>query len=206
MYIAAPDRTFGEHEWRPFVEKQAFGHFIAPGVALEYPAIAPTQFLLEDLEVLVHFARPNPVLEALEANPRAVLSVAGDWAFIPSDWKATGGEDPALGIPTTYYAAVQLKGRAEVRSDPAAIADVLRRQLAAFQPSTPVADPLVSHARKLNAIRAVVLSVEEVAAKFKYGGNVDRDHREAIVERLRARGRPGDLAAAAHTERRLAVP
>ncbi len=206
MYIAAPDRTFGEHEWRPFVEKQAFGHFIAPGAGLEYPAIAPTQFVLEGSEVLVHFARPNPVLEALEANPRAVLSVAGDWAFIPSDWKAIGDEDPALGIPTTYYAAVQLKGHAEVRNDPATIADVLRRQLAAFQPSIPVADPLVSHAGKLHAIRAVVLSVEEVAAKFKYGGNVDRHHRQAVIDRLRARHRAGDFSAAAHTERRLAAP
>jgi transcriptional regulator len=135
-----------------------------------------------------------------------VLSVAGDWAFIPSDWKAIGGEDPALGIPTTYYAAVQLKGRAEVRRDPVEIADVLRRQLAVFQPSVAIADPLVAHRRTLNAIRAVVLSVEEVAAKFKYGGNVDHGHREAVVDRLRARGSAADLAAADHSARRLAAP
>ena len=47
-------------------------------------------------------------------TPRAVLSVADDWAFIPSSWKAIGEEDPALGIPTTYYGAVQLVGRATV--------------------------------------------------------------------------------------------
>lgn len=205
MYIAAPDRTLGEQEWRPFVEKQAFGHFIAPGVGLEYPVVAPTQFVLAGSEVLVHFARPNPVLDALRANPRAVLSVAGDWAFIPSDWKAIGDEDPALGIPTTYYGAVQMKGRADVKDDPADIAAVLRRQLAVLQPSTAIADPLVAHAGKLHAIRAVVLSVEEVAAKFKYGGNVDPDHREAVIDRLRARRAAGDLSAAAHTERRLAT-
>jgi transcriptional regulator len=135
-----------------------------------------------------------------------VLSVAGDWAFIPSDWKTIGDEDPTLGIPTTYYAAVQLKGHAEVRDDPADIADVLRRLLAVFQPSTEIADPLVAHAGKLNAIRAVVLSVEDVAAKFKYGGNVDRDHREAVIDRLRSRRGVGDLSAAAHTEGRLTAP
>ena len=203
MYIAAPDRTLGDHEWRPFVEQQAFGHFIAPGLGLDYPVVVPTQFVLDGAEVLVHFARPNPVFDALRSNPRAVLSVAGDWAFIPSDWKAIGEEDPSLGIPTTYYAGVQLRGRAEVRDDPAGIAGVLRRQLAVFQPSTPIADPLVAHAAKLGAIRAVVLSVEEVAAKFKYGGNVDRDHRQAVTAHLRARRGPGDLAAATHTERRL---
>ncbi len=203
MYIAAPDRTLGEREWRPFVAKQAFGHLIATGVGLEYPVVAPTQFVLDDSEVLVHFARPNPILEALLANPRAMLSVAGDWAFIPSEWKAIGSEDPALGIPTTYYAAVQLKGYAKVKDDPADIADVLRRQLAVFQPSVAIADPLVAHAEKLDAIRAVVLSIEEVAAKVKYGGNVDRSHREAVIDRLRARNSAGDVSAADHTERRL---
>jgi transcriptional regulator len=206
MYIAPPDRTRGEEEWRLFVKEQAFGHFIAPGVGLEYPVVAPTQFVLEGSEVLAHFARPNPFLHALQLNPRAVLSVAGDWAFIPSDWKTIGDEDPTLGIPTTYYAAVQLKGHAEVRDDPADIADVLRRLLAVFQPCTEIADPLVAHAGKLNAIRAVVLSVEEVAAKFKYGGNVDRDHREAVIDRLRTRGGVADLSAAAHTARRLTAP
>lgn len=206
MYIAPPDRTLGEPEWRPFVEAQAFGHFIAPGAGLDYPVVAPTQFVLDGSEVLVHFARPNPIFDALLANPRAVLSVAGDWAFIPSDWKAIGDEDPALGIPTTYYAAVQLKGRAEVRDDPTAVADVLRRLLTAFQPATAIADPLEVHASKLKAIRAVVLTIEEVAAKFKYGGNVDRDHRSAVIDRLRSRRSPGDLAAAGHAERRMTGP
>jgi transcriptional regulator len=203
LYIAPPDRTFGEEEWRSFVEAQAFGHFIAPGVGVEYPVVVPTQFVLDDAEVLVHFAKPNPVLDALDANPRALLSVAGDWSFIPSSWKAVGEEDPALGIPTTYYAAVQLKGRAEVRADPSDIADVLRRQLAVLQPSTPIADPLVAHLARLRSIRAVVLTVEEVAAKFKYGGNVDVEHRIAVIEQLRSRAGPGDLAATSHAERRL---
>ena len=203
MYIATPDRSLGEEEWRPFVEAQAFGHLIAPGDGLDYPVVVPTQFVLDEDEILVHFARPNPVLDALEANPRAVLAVSGDWAFIPSDWKAIGGEDPTLGIPTTYYGAVQLKGSASVKHQPAEIADVLRRQLAVFQPKTPIADPLETHPAKLKAIRAVVLAVEEVAAKFKYGGNVDHPHREAVIDRLRSRGGPGDVAAAAHAERRL---
>jgi transcriptional regulator len=205
LYIAPPDRTFGEDEWRPFVEAQAFGHLVAPGAGLEYPVVVPTQFVLDGAEVLVHFAKPNPVLDALEANPRALLSVAGDWAFIPSSWKAIGEEDASLGIPTTYYAAVQLKGHAEVKTDPQETADVLRRQLAVFQPSTPIADPLVAHLARLGSIRAVVLGVEEVAAKFKYGGNVDVDHRTAVIEQLRSRGGTGDRAAAAHAERRLSL-
>ena len=184
------DRSLGEHEWRPFVEAQGFGHFVAPGRGLDYPVVVPTQFVLEGDQVLAHFAAPNPVFEALEADPKALMSIAGDWAFIPSDWKAIGDEDPALGIPTTYYAAVQLKGRAEVRREPAAVAAVLRRQLAVLQPSTSIADPEIAHLSLLRSIRAVVLTVDDVVAKFKYGGNVDEAHSRAVVERLLDRGGP----------------
>jgi transcriptional regulator len=203
VYIAPQDATLGEGEWRPFVEAQGFGHLVAPGVALEYPVVVPTQFVLDGSELLMHFAGPNPVLLALEDNPRAVVAVAGDWAFIPSSWKAIQDEDPLLGIPTTYYGAVQLKGSAHVVSEPAAVAGVLSRQLAVLQPSVPVADPLEAHPVRIKSIRGVVLSVEEVAAKFKYGGNVDAEHRRAVVEHLQRRQGPGDLAAAAHSERRL---
>ena len=153
----------------------------------------------------MHFAAPNPVFEALAAEPRALMSVAGDWAFVPSDWKAIGDEDPALGIPTTYYAAVQLRGWADVRREPSAVAAVLRRQLAVLQPSTPIADPELAHLSRLRSIRAVVLTVDDVVAKFKYGGNVDEAHQRAVVARLRDRGGPGDEAAARHTERRMAA-
>lgn len=178
---------------------------IAAGAGSGYPVVAPTQFVLEGDEALMHFALPNPLLDALAENDRAVMSVAGDWAFVPSAWKAIDGEDPMLGIPTTYYAAVQLRGRAQVAASTSETAAVLRRQLAALQPDVPVADPEEAHPAKLKAIRAVTLHVEEVVAKFKYGGNVDEPHRRAVIEHLRGRGRPGDEVAAHHVERRLAA-
>ena len=131
------------------------------------------------------------------------MSVAGDWAFIPSRWKAIGDEDPLLGIPTTYYGAVQIEGTASVLADPPAIAAVLRRQLAVIQPGFAVADPLSAHEDKLNTIRALRIRIEAVRAKFKYGGNVDRAHREAVIAELETRGTPGDMAAARQTRRRI---
>jgi transcriptional regulator len=202
MHIPSADRTTGPDEWRPFVETHAFGHLVAAGRDREVPVVVPTQFLLEGDRVLLHLAGPNPIFDALAEQPRAVLSVAGDWAYIPSAWKAIGEEDPLLGIPTTYYAAVQLIGTARVDADPEIIAAVLRKQLAAVQPGLPVADPLSAHAKSIRVIRAVTIDIETVRAKFKYGGNVDNEHRRAVVERLRARGAPGDGAAAAHVERR----
>jgi transcriptional regulator len=166
----------------------------------------PTQFVLEGDTVWLHLLRANPVFGALAENPRVLLSVADDWAFIPSSWKVVGDEDPALGIPTTYYGAVQLVGTATVydeRTAPGSVAAILRRQLATFQPDIDVADPAASHAAQLLGILGISVAVEKVSAKFKYGGNVDEPHRRAVVERLEARGAPGDEAADAHVVRRF---
>jgi transcriptional regulator len=189
------------------VAAHPFGHLVAPGgAARDLPVVVPTQFVLEGDTVWLHLVRANPVFAALAENPRVLLSVADDWAFIPSSWKVVGDEDPALGIPTTYYGAVQLVGSATVydeRTAPGSVAAILRRQLSTFQPDVAVADPGESHAAKLLGILGLSIAVEEVSAKFKYGGNVDGPHRRAVVSRLQERGGPGDDAAAGHVVRRL---
>src|ERR1017187_10175070 len=145
MHIPAPDRSIDETEWRTFIEAHAFGHLVAAGLSRNVPVVVPTQFVLDGDLVLLHLADPNPIFEALAEQPRVLLSVAGDWAFIPTDWKAIGDEDPALGIPTTYYAAIQLEGVATVGIEPSEVAAVLRKQLTALQPNVPVADPQLAH-------------------------------------------------------------
>lgn len=203
MYIAKVDSGFGEDEWRDFVTSQGFGHLVAAGRGREVPVVVPTQFVLEGDEVILHLVGKNPIFEAIDEQPRVLLSVAGDWAFIPSAWKAIGEEDPLLGVPTTYYAAVQVEGTATVMADPSDVAGVLRRQLAALQPGVEISDPLTAHEALLRTIRAIRIVIEEVRAKFKYGGNVDVAHREAVIAALERRGRPGDLAAARQTRRRI---
>jgi transcriptional regulator len=206
MYIAPADATLGEEEWRPFVEAHSFGHLVAGGRDRDVPVVVPTQFVLEGGTVRLHLVRTNPFFGAVAENPRVLLSVAGDWAFIPSSWKAIGDEDPKLGIPTTYYGAVQLVGTATVHDEREAsgsVSAVLRRQLDALQPGVPVADPEVDHPRKVLSILGVSIAVDTVSAKFKYGGNVDEAHRLAVVDHLRARNGPGDAAAAGHVLRRL---
>jgi transcriptional regulator len=101
---------------------------------------------------------------------------------------------------------VQFIGRATVlseRDEPGSVAGILRRQLKTIQPGIDVADPAEVHQQKLNAILGIRIAVESVQAKFKYGGNVDAAHRLAVVDHLLARSTPGDVAAAAHVQRRL---
>ena len=152
--------------------------------------------------MLVHLARANPVWAAIEEQPKVLLAVSGDWSFVPSSWKAIGDEDPRRGIPTTYYASVQLTGAVTLVDEAEDLAALLATQLGALQPEERVVDP-VEHGEKLRAIRGLRLPIEDVRAKFKYGGNVDADHRRAVAEHLARRNGPGDAVARDHLLRRL---
>jgi len=202
MLVHRWDTPIDDDEANAFVAAQGFGHLVAAGRHREVPVIVPTQYVVDGTDIVAHLARPNPIWAAIAENPMVVLSVAGDWAYIPAAWKAMGDEDPRRGIPTTYYGAVQLTGPASVIDDPEAVAAVLRRQLAVLEPGADVVDPQ-EHGAKLGAIRGLRIRPTEVRAKFKYGGNVDVEHRRSIAEHLARRGGPGDVAAGAHLARRL---
>lgn len=202
MLIQPWDAGGADQEWVDFVRTQGFGHLVASGRDRDVPVVVPTQFALASSElVLLHLARPNPIWAALAENPAVLLSVAGDWAYIPAAWKAIGGEDPRLGVPTTYYAAVQLIAVAQIVDDEAGKAAILREQLGVTEPGSGAADP-AEHGRRLAGIRGLRLAVREVRAKFKFGGNVDGDHRALVAAHLAARGGPGDAAALTHLDRR----
>lgn len=200
------DAGISEDEWVTFVRAQGFGHLVAAGRDRDVPVVVPTQFALHGTdEILLHLARPNPIWPALDENPHVLLSVAGDWAYVPTAWKAIGDEDPRFGVPTTYYAAVQLIGTATVVDDPAAKAAILREQLGVTEPGSGAVDP-IEHGRTLNGIRGIRIAVTDVRAKFKYGGNVDDAHRSYVAQNLRHRDGPGDRAALRHLQRRTPLP
>ena len=202
MLIHPWDAAVDDAEWGAFVATHGFGDLVAGGRDRDLPVVVPTQFVLQGEQVVLHLVRSNPIWAAIAENPNVLLCVAGDWAFIPSSWKTIDDEDPKLGIPTTYYSAVQIAGRATILREPDDIAAVLRVQLGELQPDEAVVDPL-EHASRLKAITAMRIDITDVRAKFKYGGNVDRPHREAVAARLAERSGPGDAAAIGHLTRRL---
>lgn len=204
VLIHPRDDVLDEDEWRTFVLAQGFGHLVAGGgPERTVPVVVPTQFTLaEDARTVeLHLQSTNPIFEALAEESTVLLSVAGDWAYVPSAWKVIGDEDPRRGIPTTYYAAAQLVGAATVVADVDEVAEVLRHQMADVQPDVDVVDPS-EHGARLRQIRGVRIEVTEVRAKFKYGGNVDEPHRLAVADHLAERDGPGDAAARAHLLRR----
>lgn len=201
MLIHRHDAPLDDAEWRAFLAAHDFGELIAPGAVRDLPVVVPTHFLWDgDKEVVLHLARPNPVWEALAERPRALLSVFGAYAYIPGHWN-----QDEYGVPTSYYAAVQLACDAEVLDDPAQVATILERQLAHFQPEgkhAPVVPGDNPYGTRLASIRGMRLSVTDVRAKFKFGANRSVEHREAVAAKLAERGKPLDLEARANVLRR----
>jgi transcriptional regulator len=195
-------------EWQGVLARVDFGQLVTAGHVDGYPVVVPTHFLYDGEDtVLLHLARPNPVWKALEADPHVVLSLTGDYAYVEAEWNANEGTDPARGVPTSYYTAVQLLCRAEVVDDPEEKAAILAEQLTHFEPAdstraTPTADD-ESDRRQLPGIRGLRLHVEAVRAKMKYGGNKTPEHRHEIADHLTERDGSMDAAARDNLLRRM---
>jgi transcriptional regulator len=202
LLIRRHDEPLSDAEWRAFLADHDFGELIAPGRRRDLPIVVPTHFIYDgDRTVLLHLAKPNPVWQALAERPRALLSVFGAYTYVPGHWN-----QDEYGVPTSYYAAVQLACDAEVVDDPAAVAAILERQLAHFQPEgkhAPVEPGDNPYGKLLGSIRGIRLSVTDVRAKFKFGANRTVEHRQVVATKLAERGRPLDMEARAHLMRRL---
>jgi len=201
MLIRRHDAPLSDEEWHAFLADHDFGELIVPGAGRDLPIVVPTHFIYDgDKTVLLHLARPNPVWEALAERPRALLSVFGAYTYIPGHWN-----QDEYGVPTSYYAAVQLACDAEIVDDPAGIAAILERQLAHFQPEgkhAPVEPGDNPYGKLLGSIRGIRLAVTDVRAKFKFGANRTVEHRRVVGAKLAERGRPLDLEARANLMRR----
>lgn len=172
------------------------------------PLVLPLHFAVSEDELLIHLARPNPVWPHLEASEEVRLSVHGDYAYIPTYWRAKAAGPDEEGVPTSYYSAVQFVCRPTIIDDPQGKVEILTSQLGAFQPEGRHATVAVGEApygRMLSAIRAVRLQVLRVDAKFKYDDANPIEHRQRVIGYLEARNHGLDAGAAAQQRRRLAA-
>jgi transcriptional regulator len=190
-------------QWHEVLTAADFGQLVTAGHVDGYPVVVPTHFLYDGAgQVLLHLARPNPVWRALDADPRVVLAIAADYVYVEAAWNADPGTDARVGVPTSYYTAVQLLCTAEIVDDPDEKAALLAAQLAHFEPRDSIrirpSTGVESDRRQLPGIRGLRLTIEAVRAKLKYGGNKTPAHREEIAARLAERDGPMDAGARAH--------
>ena len=191
MLVHPWDAGLDEAEWQSWIAQgHDFGQLSVNGLPGHPPVTVPTHFSCDGQHLLIHLARPNPVWQAIERDPNVVFTVIGDYAFIPGPWRAKAGTPPSDGVPTSYYTAVQFSCRAVIVDAPEAKAELLRRQLAHFQPDgdhAPVAVDQPPYGRMLTGIRGLRLEIDEVLAKFKYDDQKPVEQRSAVADRLTAR-------------------
>ncbi|MFI9274580.1 FMN-binding negative transcriptional regulator [Kitasatospora sp. NPDC052896] len=178
-----------EAEWREWLAGRDFGLLAANGPAGGGPVLVPTHFLLDADrgEIVLHLAAANPLFAAIRSDPAVTLAVTDDYAFAPGYWRT--------GTPTSHYASVHFRCRAEVVEDPAGKAEILNRQLAHFQPETPqtrVTPGAEPFGPQLSGIRGLRLTIQQVRAKFKYDDKLPAAEQAAQADRLAERGAPGD--------------
>ncbi|MEU7302819.1 FMN-binding negative transcriptional regulator [Streptomyces sp. NPDC007206] len=207
MFIQPWDAGLDDAEWQAWIaEGHDFGILSVNGLPGHSPMTVPTHFTGDGSRLLIHLARPNPVWHAIEHDPHVTFTVIGDYAFIPGPWRAKPGIPLTDGVPTSYYAAVQFTCRAHIVDDPEAKAELLRRQMAHFQPDgdhAPVAVDQPPYGRMLAGIRGLRLEVTDVRAKFKYDDHKPVEHRTSVAEHLTARGQGLDVPTARQQLRRL---
>ncbi|WP_431233108.1 FMN-binding negative transcriptional regulator [Mycolicibacterium psychrotolerans] len=210
MLIHPWDAALDNAEWREWLAStDRFGVLAVNNVdPAQAPVLVPTHFTVAGEELLIHLARPNPVWPHLEAAAEVRIAVIGDYAYIPTYWRAKAGGPDEDGVPTSYYASVQFVCRSTIIDDPQGKVDILRAQLGDFQPEgrhAEVAEAQDPYGRMLPGIRGVRLAVERVEAKFKYDDANPVEHRERVIGRLEERDRGLDAGAAAQQRRRLSA-
>ena len=210
MLIHPWDAAHDAAEWREWLATgRRFGMLAVNNLdPAQAPLVLPTHFTVASDELLLHFARPNPVWPHLETAAEVRLAVVDDYAYIPTYWRTAAGETEENGVPTSYYATVQFVCRPTVVDDEDGKAAILAAQLADFQPEgrhAAVTPGEGLYGRMLPGIRGVRLTVLGVDAKFKYDDQKPVEHRERVSDELERRGTALDTAAATQQRRRLAA-
>lgn len=210
MLIHPWDAALDEQEWRDWLAGNGcFGILAVSNLdASHAPLVIPTHFTLQDDEILLHLARPNPVWPHLEAASEVRLVVIGDYAYVPSTWRAKKGDAVVNGVPTSYYVTVQFRCQPTIIDDAQGKVDILRAQFADLQPEgghAPVDEDAEPYGPMLPGIRGVRLAIVEVQAKFKFDDHKPLEHREDVAAHLEQRSRGLDRQVARQQRRRLRV-
>jgi transcriptional regulator len=207
MFIQPWDAALDDAEWQTWIaDGHHFGLLSVNGLLGHAPIVVPTHFTAAGSTLLIHLARPNPVWKTIEVDPNVTFTVTSDYAFIPGPWRAKPGTPPTDGVPTSYYAAVQFTCQATIIDDPEDKAELLRQQMAHFQPEgdhAPIKVDQPPYGRMLPGIRGLRLDITEVRAKFKYDDHKPVEQRTDTARRLTDRGQGLDAPTADQQLRRL---
>jgi transcriptional regulator len=207
MLIHSFDAGKSELEWRDWIAKGGkFGTLVVSGGAGEAPVVVPTHFVLQDDKILLHLHKANDVIPHLRNGAKVSLCVIGDYAYIPSEWRAKDPSNPQDGVPTSYYAAVNFECLPTVIDDAEGKVNILKQTMLHFQPDGWYADISADQepfGHYIPVITGIELQIIKVDAKFKYDDHKSVEFRERVIQGLLNRNQGQDIGAAEQQRRRL---
>jgi transcriptional regulator len=199
VYTPPFNRADDEDELRRFVADVRVGWLVTSRAGAA-PAASFLPLIWRAGTVVAHFAKANPHWREIEDDAPALVIVTGSDAYVSPSWYAAKAEHGKV-VPTWNYSAVHLTGTARVHEEPewlrTAVTDLTHQHESPRDTPWQVSDapdPYVEG--QLRGIVGVELTVTGVEGKAKLSQNRSDADREAVIEGLRAEGRPGDLAVA----------
>ncbi|SFJ03133.1 hypothetical protein SAMN02799624_03090 [Paenibacillus sp. UNC496MF] len=182
-----------------FLAEMSFG-FLGTAGTDGAPSMTPLNFVYDGGKLYFHGSRIGEKMARLQADPRVTFMVAKEYAIIPSYFT-----DPLMACPATaYFKSVRIDGRAAVVQDPGEKAAALEAFMRKLQPeggykTIDASDP--DYVPRLKGVAVVRIDPDRVTGKFKFGQNLKEPVREAVTDRLTARGLPLDAETVALMER-----
>jgi transcriptional regulator len=177
-----------------FVAEMRHGTLIACPLG-GYPQVSILPFVKTDDVIELHCVQEDPTFGAVQANPKVTFFVSDFLAWSPHSWV----DERDAGRATLHFRAVAFECDAErISTDPDDVAGALSRLLNAYEPgasyeAVKMGDFYGARLRRLATMR---LRIVRRHIKFKTGPAGTAATKHKVAERLRERGRPGDVRAA----------
>lgn len=179
------------HEWHPHPNSDAGDE---PGTS-------------ESLTIYFHGVRIGHRHRCLDRDSRVCLSVAREYALIPSYFM----DASQACFAGAFFKSVLVYGALREVQDAGEKARILALLMQKLQPEGGYS-PLhrgssqdgPDYATEMKGVSVLSLHARHVAAKFKFGQNLRGERRERVLNGLRQRNAPGDAEAVSEMKKRFA--
>ena len=185
-----PDQAAAER----FVAEMRHGTLIACSPE-GYPQVSILPFVKTGDVIELHCVQGDPTFDAVRASPHVTFFVSDFLAWSPHNWV----DEQDAGKATLHFRAVAFECEVERTStDPKDVAGALSRLLAAYEPDATYKPVEMGefYGARLRRLATMRLHVIRRHIKFKVGPAGPVETKRRVIDRLRERGRPGDVRAA----------
>jgi len=200
MYEPSLFRVEEKEQLIAFLRAHPLGLLIVQGAEKISADLIP--FLVDDegLSLRAHFARANPLLQALATPQRILVVFCGPQAYVSPGYYPSKAEHGRV-VPTWNYAMVQAQGLARLREEPewisTQIADLTAQQEASRPaPWSPEDAPKNFIEAQMRAIVGLEIAIDDLRGKYKMSQNRSEPDRRGVMAGLAGEKSPEAQAAA----------